>query len=171
MNFGRHVLFRAARAFVAATLLLLAGCSGDNPLAGTANVLFPGSVANGPLPPPAPGMARLIFFRNVDYQGSSASPVISLNGSPTGRTENGSMFYRDVAPGTYAVTALPSLPFANQFPTVNVKAGDLKYIQIGALTNMGDLAPERAFEDTFIVSVVDPQWGAYEISSLRRIHG
>lgn len=171
MNVQASFLRRAARAAVAVTLLMLAACSDNSFFAGPANILLPGAVANAPLPPPAPGTARLIFFRNVDYQGDSAMPMISLNGSPTGKTENGTMFYRDVAPGTYRVTALPSLPFQNQFPTIAVQAGDLKYIQIGTLPNMADLSPERSFEDTFIVSVVDPHWGAYESSSLRRIHG
>lgn len=153
----------ARRFLIAGGLLLLAGCAG--------NVLFPGPVASDPLPPAPPGTARLIIYRAVDYEATQAMPEISLNGTPTGRTENGTMLYRDVAPGTYKITVAPTLPYPDQFPSVSVKAGDVAYIEVGTLTNMGDLAPERSYGDTFIVSIVDPATGAFGSYGLRRIHG
>jgi hypothetical protein len=146
----------------AGALLLLAGCG---------TPLLPGPVDNSPLPPAAPGTARLIFYRSVDYQGMQAMPELALNGTPTGRTEAGTMLYRDVAPGTYKITVAPTLPFPDQFPSVSVKPGDVVYIDIGTLANMGDMAPERSYGDTFILSVVDPEAGAFGVYGLRRIHG
>jgi hypothetical protein len=160
---SRQTAFRrAGRMLAAGALLLLAGCG---------TVLLPGSVDSGPLPPAAPGTARLIFYRSVDYEASQAMPELALNGAPTGRTEAGTMLYRDVAPGTYKITVAPTLPFPNQFPSVTVKPGDVVYIDIGTLANMGDMAPERSYGDTFIVSVVDTETGAFGVYGLRRIHG
>jgi hypothetical protein len=159
----QNAFLRAGRMLGAGALLLLAGCS---------TVLLPGPVDTGPLPPVPAGDARLIFYRTVDYQGTQAMPEIALNGAPTGRTENGTMLFRDVAPGSYKITVAPTLPYPNQFPSVSVKPGDVAYVEIGTLANMGDIMPtERSYADTFILSVVDPATGAYGSYGLRRIHG
>ena len=130
-----------------------------------------GPISTAPLSPEAPGTGRIIFYRVANYEDTQATATVYLNGAATGVSQLGALFYRDLAPGTYNVTVAPTLPYQNQFAKVNVKPGDVIYLQIGTLANMTDLAPERAAGDTFILSVVDPQLGAYEIAFLRRIQG
>lgn len=153
------LLHRAARLAAAGVLLLLTGC---------AAVFTQGPVSNAPLPPAASGTGRIIFYRAANYEASQESTTVYLNGTATGIAQPAAMFYRDLPPGTYNVTAAPTLPYQNQFPTVTVKAGDVIYLQIGILTNMTDMAPERSTHDTFVLSIVDPRVGAYQTYALRR---
>jgi hypothetical protein len=150
--------FRTARALFAGTVLLLAGC-----------VQPPGPLLSGPLPPPPAGSARLIFYRNLDYYGTQSMPTVYLNGAPTGISQNGAVFYRDVAPGLYDISVSPSLPYPNQFKSVVVKPGDVFYVQIGTLPPLGGRfgITERSYGDVFIVTVRDPAYGAYETQGLR----
>ncbi len=144
-------------------MLLLAGCD---------TAFLTGQVANTPLPPAPAGTGRVIFFRTADYEDSQAMPTVYLNGTATGVTQGDAMFIRDLPPGSYQVTLAPTLPYPHQFPSVTVKAGDVTYLSIGTLSKSGNMMPtERDTADTFILNVVDPQLGAYEIYHLRQIHG
>jgi hypothetical protein len=151
-------LFRTARAFVAGLVLLLAGC-----------VQPPGPLLNGPLPPAAPGTARLIFYRDLDYYTTQSMPTVYLNNERAGISQNGALFYRDVAPGLYTISVAPSLPYPNQFKTVAVKPGDVFYVQIAPLPSTGGRfnINQRDYGDTFIVTIRDPATGAYETQGLR----
>lgn len=149
---------RITKALFVGIVLLLAGC-----------VQPPGPLLNGPLPPAPPGTARLIFYRDLDYYATQSMPTVYLNASATGISQNGALFYRDVAPGTYAISVAPSLPYPNQFKSVVVKPGDVFYIQIAALPAVGgrfDLT-QRSYGDTFIVTVRDPVSGSYATQGLR----
>ncbi len=68
------------------------------------------------------------------------------------------MFYRDVSPGVYDISVAPSLPYPNQFKTVVVKPGDVFYVQIDTLPQLGGRfnISERSYGDTFIVTLRDP---------------
>jgi hypothetical protein len=151
-------LFRATRAFLAGLVLLLAGCAQP-----------PGPLLNGPLPPPAPGTARLIFYRSLDYYTTQSMPTVYLNTAPAGISQNGAVFYRDVAPGLYTISIAPSLPYPNQFKSVAVKPGDVFYVQIAPLPSTGGRfnINQRDYGDTFIVTIRDPATGAYETQGLR----
>ena len=151
-------LFRISKALLAGVVLLLAGC-----------VQPPGPLLSGPLPPAPPGTARLVFYRGLDYYATQSMPTVYLNTDPTGISQNGALFYRDVAPGAYNISVAPSLPYPNQFKSVVVKPGDVFYVQIAALPAIGgrfDLT-QRSYGDTFIVTVRDPAYGAYETQGLR----
>jgi len=150
--------FRAGRALVAGLVLLLAGC-----------VAPPGPLLFGPLPPAAPGTARIIFYRGLDYYATMSMPTVYLNNDPAGISQNGALFYRDVVPGTYAISVAPSLPYPNQFKTVVVKPGDVFYAQIATLPELGGRfnITQRSYGDTFIVTLRDPAIGAYETQGLR----
>jgi hypothetical protein len=151
--------FRPIRAFLAGFLLLLAGCA----------PLPPGPLLTGALPPPLPGTARLVFYRDLDYYATQAMPTVYLNDKPAGISQNGALFYRDVPPGVYAISVAPTLPFPNQFKTVVVKPGDIFYAQIATLPETGGRfnLTERAYGDTFIVTLRDPASAAYETQGLR----
>lgn len=152
-------LFRSARALFAGCVLLLTGCVATPP----------GPLLSGPLPPQPPGTARLIFYRDLDYYATQSMPTVYLNNKPTGVSQNGALFYRDVPPGVYAISVAPSLPYPHQFKTVVVKPGDVFYAQIGTLPQLGGRfnVTERSYGDTFIVTLRDPATGAYETQGLR----
>ena len=150
-------LYRAARGLFAGLVLLLAGC-----------VQPPGPLLSGPLPPP-PGTARIVFYRGLDYYATQSMPTVYLNDLPTGISENGALFYRDLAPGVYNISVAPSLPYPNQFKTVVVKPGDVFYAQIAPLPTTGGKfnVNERDYGDTFIVTLRDPAIAVYETQGLR----
>jgi hypothetical protein len=54
--------------------------------------------------PPAPGMARIWFYRDLNPNETLATPYIRLNGAAAGVSEPGGAFYRDVAPGPYHIS-------------------------------------------------------------------
>ena len=53
---------------------------------------------------PAPGMARIWFYRDMNPNEILATPLIRLNGAVAGVSEPGGAFYRDVAPGRYHIS-------------------------------------------------------------------
>jgi len=151
-------IFRSVRAVLAGIALLLAGC-----------VTPPGPLLSGPLPPPPPGTARLVIYRDLDYYATQSMPTVYLNSQPAGISENGAVFYRDVAPGAYTISVAPSLPYPNQFKTVVVKPGDVFYAQIAPLPLTGGRfnVNARDYGDTFIVTLRDPATAASETQGLR----
>jgi hypothetical protein len=159
MTTSKSAIFRCIRALFAGLVLLLAGCVPTPP----------GPLLTGPLPPPPPGTARLVFYRDLDYYASQAMPTVYLNGQPAGISQNGAVFYRDVTPGTYDISVAPSLPYPNQFKTVVVKPGDVFYAEIATLPTTGGRfnINARDYGDTFIVTLHDPANGAYETQGLR----
>ena len=53
---------------------------------------------------PAPGMARIWFYRDLNPNDTLAMAYIRLNGAVAGVSEAGGAFYRDVAPGRYRIS-------------------------------------------------------------------
>jgi hypothetical protein len=153
-------------AILAGLLFLVAGCAVTN--------IPPGEALMGPLPPLAPGDARLVFYRPLDPYATQSMPTLYLNGVASGITQNGGVLYRDVLPGQYDLTVEPSLPWPYQFKTVVVRPGDVFYISIetrpylacGRANNT-----QACYGDTFILTVVDPNTGAQDTQGLRLIRG
>lgn len=150
---------RLGRALVAGLTLLLAGCIPTPP----------GPLLSGPLPPAAPGSARIVFYRELDYYATQSMPTVYLNNEAEGVSQNGAVFYRDVAPGTYTISVAPSLPYPNQFKTIVVKPGDVFYAEINPLPLTGGRfnVNARDYGDTFIVTLRDPVSGSYATQGLR----
>jgi len=151
------------RHLVLSILVLLAACSSP-----------PQELAvNGPLPPQPPGTARLIFYRTQEIYDTTAMSTVFLNGTATGVSQLGAVFYRDVAPARYDISVWSPRSYPNQFKTVMVKAGDVFYIRIDTLPKLpcSGAPAEPCFADTFIVLVVDPAIGFQQIQGLRLIAG
>jgi len=156
-------------------LLAFAGCAPPGPPFG--------SVA-GTLPPPAPGMARIFFYRWLELYETTAQSVASLNGKPVGVTEVGATFYRDVPPGEYTISVKSDELYTNQFKTVTLHAGDVAYARIESLSSWsscggggggmdggGGGGNVTGCRDTFVVVMMDPHLAQAEMRDLRFIPG
>jgi hypothetical protein len=159
---AEKLMFRLPRLLILFVLLILATCA-PPPQAGA---------LHGPLPPQAPGTARLVFYRPTVYYGPMEWMAVYLNGRQTAVSEPGAVFYRDVAPGTYHLTMQTYGFIANQFKTVALRAGDLVYVNIETLPRL-DCGTIRfasgCREDTFIMTLVGPARGLSDIQGLRLI--
>lgn len=110
---------RWAWAAALAMLGLLCGCGGGLP-----------PTASVSTPPLAPGMARAWFYREDAPYNGMWRPYVRMNGAIIGISELGGAFYRDVQPGEYYVTADSYGVDVNQFPHVDLAAGETAYFQV-----------------------------------------
>src|SRR5580704_8600170 len=84
-------------------------------------------------PPVAPGMARVWFFRQMDRTAGNVyagSPIVYANGAPIGDVPQGSVFFRDFAPGKYRFTVQPYGTPTPQHDTVQLVPGQQAYVQV-----------------------------------------
>lgn len=144
----------AVAAAVAAALLLAGG--------------VPATEAAGPgVAPPAPGAARIWFYRDYEPSVSLNMAPVALNGVTVGYVQpDGSAFYRDVAPGRYHITVASDGTDVNQDKNVDLAAGQEAFVKIlaqGSWAESGDLSSYH--RDTFYVSLVPPQVARAELSS------
>ncbi len=122
------------------------------------------------LPAVAPTKARLVFYRSGSnpYDGLVWTKVL-LNGQPVGDSGPGTVFYRDLAPGTYYIEVYSDKLYPNQFKTVVVEPGSTTYVKIVSEPYWGH---ERDWQGhTFIVAIVDPAIGRYEVGPLQLMPG
>ena len=149
---------RIARRLLLVLALALAGCIAQNP---TLPVF-----ANATLPPPAPGMARLFFYRLLEPSEPTLGTTVMLNEKPVGFSRNGTVLYRDVPAGRYFVSVVSRGPYPNQFKTVQVAAGQTWYFRIETLTSWSCNGKSSCRGDTFVVAIVDPAQARAEIAPL-----
>ena len=131
-----------ARACIVALLLALQGCAGG---------LFSGGNAQA-LPPLEPGKGRVFIYRD-STRGSPYVPDVLLNGERVGRLDQAGVIFRDVPPGSYAVSSgriSTSVNFA-------MAAGERKYIRFSS----------GYFETHMHPEIVDPARGESQSSGLR----
>jgi hypothetical protein len=129
---------------------------------------------SGPLPPLSPGMARLVFYRTLQFYDTTAMTTVYLNGTPVGVSQVGSVFFQDVVPGQYDITVFSPGSYPNQFKSVVVSAGNVVYARIDRLPRppcpagrfVGTCPP-----DTFIVTIVDPAAGFQQVQGLQLLAG
>lgn len=110
---GRSTGVRTA---CACALLALQGC-------GTLKSMT-GSVP-APLPAIEAGKGRIVFYR-TNFALESQVPYIVLNGVRLGKPLQRGVFYRDVAPGSYAVTTT----IASDIVNFRVNAGERTFIKL-----------------------------------------
>ena len=87
----------------------------------------------GPIPPPAPGTAQIIFYRTIGYYEPADVLRVSLNGQAAGLLPRGDIFYRNAVPGIYTITFTPTRPDPYQFKTVTLRSGEVAYVKFAAL--------------------------------------
>jgi hypothetical protein len=115
-------MFRLRRSLSLSLLIVLASCT---------NVAL--TPIPGPIPPPTPGAAQIILYRDIGYYEPSDVLRVALNGQPTGLLPRGNVLYRDVAPGSYTISFSPTRPDPYQFKTVTLGPGDVAYVKLAAL--------------------------------------
>ena len=152
---------RIARSLFFVLGLILADCIAQNP---TLPVF---ATAEPTLPPPAPDTARLFFYRLLEPSDPALGTTVMLNEKPVGFSRNGTVLYRDVAPGSYFVSVLSRGAYPYQFKTVQVQAGQTWYFRIESLSSWAGCSGKGDCRgDTFVVSVVAPAPARIEIAPL-----
>lgn len=120
-------------------------------------------------PPPA-GKARLYIYRDATFYGSQLWTAVSLDRVRVGDSAPGTVFYRDVAPGTYEVEVGSDHLYPDQFKTARLAPGSITFVKIEELPFWGQSA--RQWQGTtFVVAIISPAIGTAEISRLRLVSG
>jgi hypothetical protein len=129
MSMGRGFLIRRAAAVsgAAAALMLAVAVAGFTPRAQAVGATSPAATRLAPVPA---GEARIWVYRELQPYESLATPYVRFNGAVIGVSQPGAVFYRDVPPGTYAVTVDSQGTDANQFTTVAVAAGQQVFVKV-----------------------------------------
>ena len=153
----------AVLALVLAVGLLPACANGPYP------DLKPYSTVETALPPPAPGMARIYFYRLLSYYDIQDGTTVYLNNQTVGFSRIGTVFYRDVTPGSYLLSVLSRGAYPNQFKTIQVAAGQVWYARIESLLSWSDTGGDLGGSSrgaTFTVNLIDPVMAKQEIHNL-----
>ena len=123
------------------------------------------------LPEVAATKARLVFYRGGDpYYDGLVWTRVSLNGERIGASAPGTVFYRDVAPGSYRIAVDSEKLYPNQSKTVAVEPGSTTFVKVLNLPYWGQSGVQWSGW-TFSVAVVDPAIGQYEIGPLELTSG
>ena len=117
-----------------------------------------------------PGKARLYFYRDAAYYDGLEWTTVSLNGEAVGASGPGTVFHRDIAPGTYRVEARSDKLYPAQVKMVAVAPGSTTYIKVEAQPYWGQ-SGWLWTGNTFIVAVIDPVIAHYQISTLHPTSG
>jgi hypothetical protein len=141
-KFASHLQRSAATAL----LLVAPNCTALQP---TNSVVIP-SIPNG--------AARIWFYRDYEPSETLARPYVRLNQQIFGISEPGGAFYRDVAPAHYSVTVDTAGRDVNQFPEVDLAAGQQAYAKVLSLRSwLGDDCMTWGGCDTFYVWLMPPE--------------
>lgn len=119
---------------------------------------------------PVPDKARLYIYREPTIYGSQIWTAVSLNGAKLGDVAPGTVFYRDVAPGTYELEARSDRLYPDQFKTVTLPADSVTFAKIDEARGWG-ASGMGAKGTTFVIRIVDPGTGESETSRLRLVDG
>jgi hypothetical protein len=96
------------------------------------------TVAEAQPPPIARGAARVWVFREADARGVNVdptAPMVFANGTSFAASAAGTVFFRDVAPGTYRFTTVVDGPAAPAAETLQLAPGMETYLQVTAAPN------------------------------------
>jgi hypothetical protein len=118
------------------------------------------------LPPPPPGDARIVVYRDFEpYQSLSWVPV-SFNGANVGAVGPGHVFVRDVAPGTYDIAPVSQGLYPNQDKVVVAAPGQTFYAKVESFKGLNPGADRDVPLVTYVVVLVDPATARREIGPL-----
>jgi hypothetical protein len=83
-------------------------------------------------------MARIWILRQVDIAAenfSATDPAVFINNMDLGHIARGTVFYHDVAPGTYRLRVQPYGTPTHQGDTVQLGADTTAFLQVQAIPN------------------------------------
>jgi hypothetical protein len=128
-----------------AVAFLAAGCASGPPL----------SEVQATLPRLAADKGRVWFYRSSSPFGAAIQPTIKLNGEAVGDSVPGGVFFKDVAPGDYAVSTTTEV---DRQLTFTLAAGQERYVKtsIGFGVAVGRIHPE----------LIDPEEARKDIATL-----
>jgi hypothetical protein len=151
---------RNVRRLVGVLLLGLAACAGPS------GMPFPEVAAT--VPPVPPDRGRIYFYRDYEPYESLSRPNLHLNGHVAGVSIPGGVFYRDVPPGTYTISAWTQGEFPDGSRTAAVRPGDTFYVKVESLRSWQS-GNARYLRDTFIVVLIDPVQAQSELNLMRYV--
>jgi hypothetical protein len=85
------------------------------------------------LPDPPPGLARVWFVRQYQPSENLSTPMIYIDGAPLVSSQPGTIFYRDVAPGTHSFAVETCGTDVNQSQTLQLPPGSRTELEIQSL--------------------------------------
>lgn len=127
-----------------------------------------GPVPQAAIETPVPqGMARLVFYRELNPYDPLVWTAVSLNGEIIGNSAPGQVFYRDVAPGTYAIEARSDQLYPHQIKTVALAPDSTTYVRVETRP-VWNVSGWQASGNTFVIGIVDPSVARLQIDQIRR---
>jgi hypothetical protein len=127
------------------------------------------ALASAGVAPPAPGLARIYFYRDWEPYESLSRPLIYLNDAAADISEPGGISFRDVPPGEYHVSVDSQGVYPHQFKTLVLRPGDIRYAKIESLRNW--YRGPFWYRDTFVVELIPERQAQSEIADKRYIPG
>ena len=118
-------------------------------------------------PPLQAGLARVWFLRLFEPAESLATPIISANGVPVGESLPGTVFLRDLTPGTYTFTVPSYGVDFGQAATVHLAAGTSTYLEVQSLPSWAGAGGDNFQRDTLYVRAISPYWAEKYFPTLR----
>ena len=121
--------------------------------------------------PASPAQARIYFFRPPGNSQYLAWAPVTLNGATVGAVGPGNYFFRDVAPGTYAVAVNGDMPYPDDHTVVTVAPGGTAFGEVyniqgyGVTYTLGP-PPSVKFPNVYGVRPVDPARATREMAGL-----
>jgi hypothetical protein len=103
-------------------LLALGGCAQPPTLAQLQSA--------GVVAPVSGELARVYVFRNYRSSGPPIDPTVYIDGAPVGVSLMGSVFERDVPPGSHVVTTDPQHPAYAETTSVTLGPGSAVYLAV-----------------------------------------
>ena len=139
---------------IAGGLLLFGGCAHPPTLAEAANTI----------PLLSSDRARIYFYRNFRTSGPPIEPTVYIDGHAIGISEVGTVFLRDVGPGTYDISTAAKDPDESEIVTMALAAGDVVYVDVRDNWVNNDTAGSQ--QTIYEVAVVAPAIGRRRVQRL-----
>jgi hypothetical protein len=155
---AKHGSVLTRRQAVAALLGLVAGCD-----------TVPQSLG-GTAPPLPHRLARIYVYREPTIYDSTLWTGVTFNDIKVGDCAPGTVFYRDVPPGSYKIEPRSEQLYPGQAKTVFVEPGTSTFAKIQNQPFWGQ-SPRNTHGTTFTVAIIDPAIGLVEIGRLRLTGG
>jgi hypothetical protein len=128
------------------------------------SALVGGTQPSAAAPPLTGGPAHVFIYRNFRTDGPPNDPVVYIDGQPTGVSVMGSVFERDVPPGTHIFTTDPKQPEFAEIPAVATPPGSAVYLAVDDNWVNDDTQGSRT--PVFSIAPIDPAIALPQVARL-----